>query len=324
MTGHDSPPIGDIERVPARDLWPNEETDFTPWLANNIDYLEDEDLLGITLDVQEKEAQVGRYYADIHATDSTGETDVIIENQYHTSDYKHLGKSQVYAAGFDADIIVWIAEEFDDASVDTIQWLNERTDSNTGFFAIRFELLQIGDPPVAPLFTVVERPSRWKEVTGDLDDTEREHRRFWSGFEDRLEERQLSDYSQGNSSLSASYRIQKDFEGAYIRLASTVHGRIECALRIVDESGNLGGLDPEQVEFDLRESVDDISTEELTQSDTQNLEWSRRPDAKFDRITLEYEGAADRSEEDDWIRYHDWLIDATLLFEEVFEGRFRS
>ena len=57
------PPIGKIARVPIREVWPREDEDFTPWLAQNLDQLGD--ALGMVLDQAEGEAPVGRFSLDI-------------------------------------------------------------------------------------------------------------------------------------------------------------------------------------------------------------------------------------------------------------------
>ena len=46
-----------LERVDLREVWPNEAQDFTPWLTNNLDRLGE--VLGLDLEVREREAQVG-------------------------------------------------------------------------------------------------------------------------------------------------------------------------------------------------------------------------------------------------------------------------
>ena len=49
--------IDRLVATPLRQLWPNEATDFTPWLADNIDLLGD--ALDMTLEEPETEASVG-------------------------------------------------------------------------------------------------------------------------------------------------------------------------------------------------------------------------------------------------------------------------
>lgn len=313
--------IGELQRIPIRQYWDYEDRDFTPWLAENLSYLEADDILGMRLKVQDTEASVGGYYADIHATDIDGERDVIIENQYGNTDHRHLGQSIAYAGGFEADVVVWIAETFDDAHIDAVQWFNERTDEETAFFAVKVELLRIEDSPVAPRFTVVERPSRWKAVTGELSETEREHVRFWNAFEQRLDERGLSEYNQDKTLTSASYAIGIDSENAYTRQSSTIYDDLRCVLRIEDETGNLGGLDKDGVEAALRTTIANLNTRELTPGAVDTIDWVSRPDHLYDKVVIHYEGDVDRSNEEEWQTYHDWLIDATLAFDDVFSER---
>lgn len=317
-----TPELGELKRLGLSKKWPHEEKDFTPWLANNIEYLEDEDILSMKLDVRETEANVGGYFADIHATDIKGERDIIIENQYGSADYSHLGKAQLYAAGHGADIIIWIAEKFDDAHVDTIQWLNERTDNETGFFAISAELVQIEDSDVAISFSVVERPSTWKQLTGDMNETDHQHLQFWLGFEDRLEERGFQHFVKGKDRPSASYGIPDDLDGASIRLARSIHGNLECAIRITDPSGELAGLDEDEVTSGLEQTISDLNLMELSENEIEDIEISRRPEKKYDRITLYYSDEVKPDQQDEWETYYDWLTDATIAFDEVFSDYF--
>lgn len=322
MKGNDTPELGELKRVGLREKWPNEEQDFTPWLADNIGYLEDEDILSMGIEVRETEANIKGYYADIHATDIEGERDIIIENQYGSADYSHLGKAQLYAAGYGADIVVWIAENFDDAHVDTIQWLNERTNNETGFFAIKTELYQIEDSDVAISFSVVERPSTWKQLTGDLNETERQHLQFWKGFENKLEERDSHKFIKGKQRPTASYGIPDDLNDASIRLARSVRGNLECAIRITDRSGNLAGLDEDEVIAKLEQKVSDLGLKTLSESEIEDIEISRRPEKKYDRITLYYPDEVNPGQQGEWPTHYDWLVDATIAFDEAFSEYF--
>jgi len=310
--------VADLQEVDLREQWENEESDFTPWLADHISYLSE--AVNIELVVQETEANVGGYYADIHATDIEGERDIIIENQYNSSDHKHLGQSLVYAGGFDADIVIWLAEEFNDPHIDAIQWFNQRTGQKTGFFAVKVGLVRIENSPVAPRFSVVERPSSWKALTGDLSQTEQEHLRFWKTFNQRLERRDLTEYKNGSSSR-ASY-VVKRFDGAYIRLASKARGELNCTLRIEDYSGEFAGLERESVKKEFLTTFSDSEDTPISESEVRNVEWDSNPNNLYDKIVVHYSGSVDRSNETEWQKYCDWLIDTTVLFDEVFSSRF--
>lgn len=311
--------VAELKQVPLRDQWPNEEADFTPWLVDNISYLSG--ILEIDLEVQDTEANVGSYFADIYATDIDGDRDVIIENQYGLTDHKHLGQSLVYAGGFDADIVVWVAEEFTDPHLDAIQWFNSRTDEETGIFAVEVSLVQIGDSPVAPRFDLVERPSSWKAIAGELNETRREHRRFWHVFEKRLEERELSEYIMNRTATTASY-VTKRLGDAYIRPSATVHNRIYCTLRIKDKSGEFGGLIPDEINQELLSALSEMSVNSISESEVRDIEWESNPGKLYDKCVVRYSKQVDRSDESRWDEYHDWLIDITLLFDEVFSPHF--
>ena len=71
-------PLGRIERLDPRDVWPNEARDFTPWLANHIEELGE--ALGLELELSSAEAPVGDFSLDILARDIGRDRPVIIEN----------------------------------------------------------------------------------------------------------------------------------------------------------------------------------------------------------------------------------------------------
>ena len=70
--------IGRIKKVNLREIWKNEARDFTPWLAENIDFLND--VLGFEIIIESTEQSVGPFNVDIYGEDSYGNK-VIIENQ---------------------------------------------------------------------------------------------------------------------------------------------------------------------------------------------------------------------------------------------------
>jgi len=78
-----------IKRIPLRNAFPHEARDFTRWLEENIDVLND--CLDITLTNAEREQSAGDFSVDIVAEDESGGK-VIIENQLEKSNHDHLGK----------------------------------------------------------------------------------------------------------------------------------------------------------------------------------------------------------------------------------------
>jgi hypothetical protein len=143
-----------IERVSARDTWGGEATEFTPWLAENLDRLGG--ALGLALSLRAREHPVGRYSLDLLCEDARGRT-VIVENQFERTDHDHLGKLLTYASGTKADVVVWLAESFTDEHLGAVAWLNDSTLPGVGFYAVRLEVIQIGAER-APNFEVLARP----------------------------------------------------------------------------------------------------------------------------------------------------------------------
>src|SRR5687768_4280180 len=74
--------ISKIRRVKLREVWPHEALDFTTWLEQNPDALND--VLDVNLDSIERELAAGAFNVDLTAEDDAGNR-VIIENQLERS-----------------------------------------------------------------------------------------------------------------------------------------------------------------------------------------------------------------------------------------------
>ena len=167
----DSKGLGRLRRVAdPRTVWSSEAGDFTPWLADNIDVLADE--LGMTLTVTATEVAVGECWLDIQAADENGGV-VIVENQLARTDHGHLGQCLVYASGLAATAVIWVSPQFREDHRSALDWLNEHTDNNIGFFGVEVGVVRIGDEgPRAPVFTVVSRPNDWQKAVKSVGSTE--------------------------------------------------------------------------------------------------------------------------------------------------------
>ena len=177
--------LGSLESVDLRKIWPNEESDFTPWLAEqgNLELLGD--ALGMSLDFPAREVAVGPFSADILCQNTETDGKVVVENQLEDADHDHLGKLLTYAAHFNARIVVWIAKRFDDQHRAALDWLNEVSEAGTRFFGLEIEVWRIGDSAPAPKLNVVARPNDWTK--GDksvqpLTSTQQMQLEFWTGF----------------------------------------------------------------------------------------------------------------------------------------------
>lgn len=156
------PNIGRLQRVPVRSVWPHEANDFTPWLLENADVLTD--VLGLDVELKAAEHAVGGFSLDLIGEESITEAVVIVENQLEESDHTHLGQILTYAGGTDAKHIVWVAPSFRPEHRKALEWLNERTDEETRFFAVKIEVVSIGDSSPAPLLSLVVQPNDWGKI----------------------------------------------------------------------------------------------------------------------------------------------------------------
>ncbi|MBE7467632.1 MAG: DUF4268 domain-containing protein [Anaerolineales bacterium] len=148
--------IGRLELVPLREIWRNEAHNFTAWLAENLDFLEE--VLETKLSLIEREVSVGSFSADLLAEDINGNP-VIIENQLERTDHDHLGKLITYMSNLNAKIAIWITSEPRPEHEQAVHWLNETLPADTAFYLIKIEAYRIGTSPPAPLLTIVAGPS---------------------------------------------------------------------------------------------------------------------------------------------------------------------
>ena len=183
--------LGTLKRIPPRNVWPDEARNFTPWLAENIEQLGE--TIGMELELVGREIAVGDFSADLLATDLGSGDLVVIENEYGKSDHDHLGKNITYATGRDARAVVWLCESFREEHRQALEWLNQRTNEDTLFFAVRIEVLQIDSSSPAVNFRPVVFPNEWQKSGSRMaarasSPRQEAYRRFFQGLIDTLRE----------------------------------------------------------------------------------------------------------------------------------------
>ena len=151
--------IATLKKINLRDVW-QDEGQFSDWLSDNLSRLGDE--LGMELERSEREKAVGPFSADIICVDQISKCNVVIENQFTRTDHDHLGKMITYASGLQSQIIIWVAPRFRDEHRSAIDWLNDISGPETGFFGVVLEVFQISDSAYAPHFHIVARPNDWQ------------------------------------------------------------------------------------------------------------------------------------------------------------------
>ncbi len=173
--------VGKLQRIPLKSVWNDEAKDFTPWLQENLDILNE--VLDLSLTVAEREQPAGDFSVDLVAEDDSGNL-VVIENQLGKSDHNHLGKLLTYLTSVDAKTAIWIVADPRPEHVRAITWLNET--SAAAFYLLQVEAASIGGSEPAPLLTLIVGPS---EETREAGETKKElaerygiRERFWTGL----------------------------------------------------------------------------------------------------------------------------------------------
>ena len=155
--------LGRIEQIAVREIWQNEAGDFTPWLARHLDLLGE--ALHLDLTLIEAEGEVGPFAVDVVA-DARGSGLVVIENQLERTDHTHLGQLLTYAAGRDAQILIWITPEFRDEHRAALDWINRWTAEEIEVYGVEVRAIRIGDSAPAPEFRPVAFPNTWSRQAG--------------------------------------------------------------------------------------------------------------------------------------------------------------
>ncbi|GGL21627.1 hypothetical protein GCM10009037_01160 [Halarchaeum grantii] len=163
MQPDDLQPVTDLG---LSEVWGHEEHDFTPWLVDHIEKLAG--TIAIELDDVERERAVGGYRADITATEMNTDGDVVVENQFGDTDHDHLGKLLTYAAGTNADFVIWVSETFRDEHRSVLEWLNGGDGNGAMFFGVRPRVVRLADSDHTGFeFTVVVEPNDWERELQD-------------------------------------------------------------------------------------------------------------------------------------------------------------
>lgn len=187
-------PLGQLQKVDLREEWASESNDFTPWLAREENLALLAEAIGIKLELESQEKEVGPFRADILCKDTDTDNWVLIENQIERTDHTHLGQLLTYAAGLNAVTIVWVARQFTEEHRAALDWLNEHTDEKINLFGLEIELWRIGDSLIAPKFNIISQPNDWSRTvqqaaaSGEISKHKQLQFRFWTGFKKYMED----------------------------------------------------------------------------------------------------------------------------------------
>jgi hypothetical protein len=305
--------FGEIKSVDIREMWPNEARDFTPWLADNIDRLSD--ALGMDLEVTAREADVGDFSLDLLAKDLGTGRPVVIENQFGATNHDHLGKIITYAAGVDAKAVIWLMESVRDGHRQALEWLNQRTDGEIHFFAVKIEVIRIDESRPAVQFRPVVYPNEWQTVARETAEHQvsprmEAYRRFFQTIIDQL--REEHHFTRAKTAGPQSWAgFPSGIRGISYCTSFAQGGRARVEIYI-----DQGDAESNKTLFDsLADQKTDIE-KELGES----LAWERLDDKRASRIALYREGHIELPEEE-LCEIRAWMIEHILRLKQVLGPR---
>lgn len=299
--------IGKLVRVDLREIWKNEEYDFSSWLAqdHNLSLLSDE--IGVSIRLLETEAEVGKYSLDILAEEEGTGRKIVIENQLEKTNHDHLGKIITYAAGHDANIVIWIFKDITEEHRAAIDWLNENMGEDCLFFAIRIEAWRINDSDPAPKFEVVCKPNAWAKVVKHssegkgLGETDLKKLDFWTKLKSYAADKKVPLFRQ-TPAPQHWYNISIGSSEAHVGLTmNTRENLLGCEIYINDNKPLFTFLKSQQAAVEQQLGA--------------KLEWI---EAKKACRIVQRKDNADIDNEAGLATLFDWLIDRAIAFDRVF------
>jgi hypothetical protein len=306
--------LGRLSNVEIRKIFASEAGDFTPWLASEENLKLLSDTVGIGLQLEATEKDVGLFRADILCKDVETDNWVLIENQIERTDHIHLGQLLTYAAGLEAVTISWVAQKFTEEHRAALDWLNAKTQEVINFFGLEIELWRIGDSPAAPKFNVVSRPNEWgrsiKAGTGHVSDYKVKQLKFWTAFKIFMDEN--TSIKCGNPSAHHYMHFTVGLTGAYISASMSLWDFLTEAEKPEHRVQIVFNGSKAKQRFAVLEAQKQIIESELGF----NLIWFNPADNQRTRILTLHE--ADFENEENWPGQFQWFRERLELFYKVF------
>jgi hypothetical protein len=313
--------LGRLNKIELRNIWPSESADFTPWLAKekNLELLGE--TIGIELELEAKEKNVGPFRADILCKDTANDHWVLIENQLEKTNHTHLGQILTYAAGLEAATIVWVAERFTEEHRAALDWLNEHTDEHLNFFGLETELWQIGNSDIAPKFNIVCQPNNWSRsvrqaAIGEITEYKQMQLQFWAEFKTYMEKNSKIKCPRPYPQHWMNHSIGRTgfYLASIISLSNSETKTRDPEMRVeLSLSGNNAKLN-----FEVLQQ----KREEIEKALDYTVTW-HNPEEK-NQCRLFVRKNADFLDQTLWQEQHDWLQSNLEKFNNVFRPIIRN
>ena len=224
-----------------------------------------------------------------------------------------------YAAGLQAVTVIWLAASFRDEHRAALDWLNEITHEEAGFFGLEIELWRIGESPPAPKFNVVCMPNDWSRSVAqaararddsELSELKIKQRKYWAGLHEELNA--AAGPVRGNRKAQPQHWMTYGIGVGGFQLAATMNTaekHIRAELYIVGD--------------DAHERLDrlELQKDEIERELGYRLAWGDQlPKARDRRISC-YRREVDPGDESGWPDQHRWLAKTLNDLHSVFAQR---
>jgi hypothetical protein len=307
--------LGTIHALPLKSIWPGEATHFTPWLSQNLSLLGNK--LGMDLEFESMESNAGEFSADIIARDLASNRLVVIENQFGSTDHRHLGQLITYASVLGARVVVWIAESVRPEHKSAIDFLNQNLKESLSLFAIQASAFRIDNSKPAFDLNVVSMPSEAAvatEVSPARSETMERYREYYQSLIDAL--RELHQFTKARSGQPQNwYSFSSENSRVYRYSTSFANGgrvRVELYIDCGDKAKN-------------EELFDCLLTRrgEIERALGQAAEWEKLENKRASRIAVYRDGDID-ADTQTLEEIKSWVIQNLLKFREVFPAQVAS
>ncbi len=304
------PSLGLLEEVKElRTIWPHEASNFTPWLAEEDNLALLADAVGIEMVLDETESSVGDFSVDIVATEVGTGKKIIIENQLEDTNHDHLGKLITYAAGKQANTIIWIVKHAREEHRAAIEWLNNHIDNEIGFFLCEIHLYRIGTSDPAVKFEMIEKPNDWAQAVKKndaLNSREQFRLEYWQAF---------NEYAFAKPQYARMFSRRKPTTDHWMSLGI---GSSSCniSMNVIRKHSH---INVELYIYDDKELFKSLyaKKENIEKEFECALDWRELPDKKASRILLINPVQLD--DRTTWEAQFAWLMETSMKFKKVFK-----
>lgn len=319
-------PIGMVEPVDPADIWGDSGRDLAIWLSKGPNLSRLSDCLGLQLAFDSASVPVGAYEADLVVRDEETDQTWIVQSATRGATCADLGTALVLTSALDAAGVIWVARSFDDALGRAVRWLNRRTGPELSFYGATMDLWRIDGSRPALRFVCSCKPEGEDVATPVMAAPRALHPLPAGGASQAEREAWLLDFWRA---VRARLMETKVLSGAPEPVRADRYdlplGHPEIFLSLVARAaqGTIGArvyieatVAPETFPFLLaqREAVErDVGS---------TLAWDPTPENRDKMIALYRD--AQLSEQGEWSREVDWLVDTVRRFRNVFVPRIKT